>query len=67
MAMKLYDSSSIQSIADAIRAKDGDATLMKVTDMPDRIGDLPSLNNYFSFLGPDAESIALFSDSYTLK
>lgn len=67
MTMKLYDSNSIQSIATAIRAKDGDSTLMTVDEMPSRIGDLPSLNNYFSFLGPDAESIALFSDSYTLK
>lgn len=37
MAMKLYDSNSIQAIATAIRAKDGDSTLMTVDDMPTRI------------------------------
>ncbi len=37
MAMKLYDSNSIQAIATAIRNKDGDSTLMTVDDMPSRI------------------------------
>ena len=40
MAMKLYDSDSIQAIATAIRAKDEDVTLMKVDDMPARIANL---------------------------
>ena len=40
MGMKLYSEASVQAIADAIRDIDGDATLMKIADMPDRIAAL---------------------------
>ena len=40
MGMKLYSEASVQAIADAIRNIDGDATLMKIADMPDRIAAL---------------------------
>lgn len=40
MTMKLYSEESVQAIADAIRAKDGDAALMTVSQMPARIDKL---------------------------
>lgn len=48
MAKKLYLEQSIQAIATAIRTKDGDATLMKIADMPSRIAAISG--------GPDLSS-----------
>ncbi len=48
MAKKLYLEQSVQAIATAIRTKDGDATLMKIADMPSRIAAISG--------GPDLSS-----------
>ena len=40
MAQKLFETASIQAVADAIRAKDGNAALMTAADMPARIAGL---------------------------
>ena len=39
---KLYEESSVQAIADAIRAKAGTADTYKIAEMPDAIANLPS-------------------------
>ena len=39
---KLYEESSVQAIADAIRAKAGTADTYKIAEMPDAIANLPA-------------------------
>ena len=39
---KLYEESSVQAIANAIRTKAGTATTYKIAEMPDAISNLPS-------------------------
>ncbi len=51
MAKKLYPEQSVQAIANAIRSKDGIATLMKISDMPSRISAIDTGSG-----GPDLSS-----------
>lgn len=42
MALKLYNESDIQDIADAIRGKNGSSDTYKVSEMADAIDDIPT-------------------------
>ena len=45
MANKLYEEASVQSIADAIRAKNGTATKYKIGEMGNAISAIPNKDN----------------------
>ena len=60
MANKLYDETSIQNIADAIRAKNGSSDTYKVSEMAQAILDIPSGGSgieiqFFNYLTLDGE------------
>lgn len=45
MAKKLYEEASVQAIANAIRAKNGEATAYKIGEMAAAVGAIPSKDN----------------------
>lgn len=68
MALKLYNESDIQDIADAIRGKNGSSDTYKVSEMADAIDDIPTGGGgSFDFADQDQPVAVINSDITAFK